>query len=125
MGSLQTVMKDSREFARAVAMWADEKKAEEVMILDLRGLSDITDFFVLCNGLSTPQLKAIATHIKQSAKESGKVPIGREGDFGGAWVVLDFGDVVVHIFKPDAREFYCLEDYWNDAPREALSSPDV
>ena len=118
MGCLQTAMKDSRDFARALAIWADEKKAEQIVILDLRGLSDITDFFVLCNGLSTPQLKAIASHIKQSAKESGKLAIGREGDFGGAWVVLDFGEVVVHIFMPDARKFYSLEDYWNDAPRE-------
>jgi ribosome-associated protein len=111
-------MSNSRDFARAVASWADEKKAEKIVIMDLRGLSDITDFFVLCNGLSIPQLKAIASHIKQSAKEAGRLPIGREGDFGGSWVVLDFGDVVAHIFKPDAREFYSLEDYWNDAPRE-------
>lgn len=110
-------MNSSKELAQAIARWASEKKAENILILDLRGHSDIADYFVLCNGLSTPQLKAIATHIKQSAKDAGHSTTGRDGDFGGAWTALDFGDVVAHIFKPDARAYYALEDYWNDAPR--------
>ncbi len=113
-------MNDSVQFARAVARWADEKKAEKILILDLRGISDVTDFFVLCNGLSVPQLKAIASHIKHSAKEAGRVLMGKEGEFGTDWVVLDFGDVVVHVFKPEAREYYSLESYWNDAPQETF-----
>ncbi len=115
-------MKDSTELAYAIAHWAAEKKAENILILDLRGHSDIADYFVLCNGLSTPQLKAIGSHIKQSAKEAGHHTTGRDGEFGTSWTALDFGDVIAHIFKPDARQFYAIEDYWNDAPRLHIES---
>ena len=87
-------------------------------MLDLRGISTFTDFFVICSGTSEPQLKAIANELETRLREDYSVrPIAVDGFPASQWMVLDFLQVVVHIFHRDKRAFYSLEDLWGDAPR--------
>ncbi len=94
-----------------------ERKAQDVMALDLRGISSATDFFVLASGTSDVQVRAIAEHVTEELKKDGTRPDHVEGLSGGRWVLLDYIDFVVHVFHPQAREFYQLETLWGDAPR--------
>ncbi len=88
------------------------------MILDLRGISSFTDFFVICSGTSEPHLKAIAGEIEQRLKEDhGIRPAAVDGFPASQWMVLDYLQVIVHVFHGDKRAFYSLEDLWGDAPR--------
>ncbi len=88
------------------------------MILDLRGISSFTDFFVICSGTSEPHLKAIAGEIDQRLKEDhGIRPAAVDGFPASQWMVLDYLQVIVHVFHSDKRAFYSLEDLWGDAPR--------
>ena len=106
------------ELARACGRFADEKQASEVTILDLRGLSQLCDFFVICTAGSEPHLKAIREHALRSLTDQHAVKTNhRDGVAESQWIVLDFIDVIVHIFHQDRREFYALEDLWADAPR--------
>jgi ribosome-associated protein len=109
--------KRSRETALTIAQLALDKKAVEVVVLDVHGLSSYADFFVVMTAESDPQLNAIADHIEQKMKERGERPLGIEGTHAGRWVLLDFGDVVAHVFFPDTRCFYDIEGLWADAPR--------
>ena len=93
-----------------------DRKAEEVMALDLRGISSATDFFVLATGNSDIQVRAIAEHIMEELVKSGVRPLHVEGLDRARWVLMDFVDFVVHVFHPLAREFYQLELLWGDAP---------
>lgn len=97
--------------AKRLAKMIDEKKGEEVVIFDLRGLSPITDHFVIATGLSEVHVKAIADHIM--VNES---PQHAEGLTPATWVLLDFVDVIVHLLSKQARDFYGLERLWGDAP---------
>jgi ribosome-associated protein len=101
---------------RAVEL-AQERKAHEVVVLDLRGISSATDHFVLASGRSDVQVKAIAEHVSEEMKKEGHRPDHIEGLQGGRWVLLDYIDLVVHVFHPQARSFYQLENLWGDAPR--------
>jgi ribosome-associated protein len=93
-----------------------------VLALDLRGISSFTDFFVICSGTSEPHLKAIAGEIEERLKLDDKVkPVAVDGYPMSHWIVIDYSDVVVHIFHEEKRGFYCLEDLWSDAPRLKLS----
>ena len=94
-----------------------DKKAEDVVILDLRKISSLTDFFVICSGTSDPHLKAIANEILNKLKELGLHRKHYAGTPASRWLVLDYADVLVHIFHPKSREFYALEDLWKDAKR--------
>jgi len=94
-----------------------ERKALDVMVLDLTGISSATDHFLLATGNSDVQVKAIAEHILDELKKAGDRPEHVEGLEGGRWVLLDYIDYVVHVFHPQAREFYQLESLWGDAPR--------
>jgi ribosome-associated protein len=105
----------------AAARSALERKAQDIVILDLRGLSTATDFFLIASGTSDIQVKAIADHILEESKEAGVRPDHLEGLRGGRWVLLDYIDFVVHVFHPDARAFYQLESLWGDAPRLSVS----
>ncbi len=88
------------------------------MVLDLRGISTFTDFFVICSGTSEPHLKAIAGEIEQRLKEDhGIRPAAVDGFPASQWMVLDYLQVIVHVFHSDKRAFYSLEDLWGDAPR--------
>lgn len=100
---------------------AAEKKAFDVMALEVRELLVITDYFVLATGRTDRQVKTIAEEVERLLRETaGRKPIGREGESEGKWVLLDYGDVVVHVFTPEERAFYRLERLWADAPRIPL-----
>jgi len=107
---------DGMEFALAVAKHAHENNAKMVKVLDLRGISSIADFFVICNASSIPQLKALRRDIDKDIQNAYLVsPRAIEGSPESLWLVLDYVDVVVHIFHNDLRETYSLEELWSDA----------
>ena len=99
-----------------------ELKAHELVVLDLRGISTATDFFVLVSGTSDVQVRAIAEHVVDELKAEGVRPGHIEGIRGGRWVLLDYIDFIVHVLHPEARIFYQLEDLWGDAPRWDVSN---
>ncbi len=104
--------------ARAAADYADAKKAEDIVILDARGISPVTDYFVICTVTSSPQLRAVRNEISEKLAENhGVRPLVREDNLESLWLILHYGDVMVHIFLKEKREFYALEELWNDAPR--------
>ncbi len=114
-------MADALDIAKACARYADDLQAEDILIIDLRGLSSITDYFVICTGSSTPHLKAIRRDISQKvADELGEKPRSVEGAPESQWLVIDFVNVIVHVFHRDKRDLYGLENLWKDAPRLAL-----
>jgi len=114
---------DSNGFilAEQAAFWMLEIKSEDVVILDLRGRSDVCDFFVIATGLSDVQVKAIGRSVQDHLHTSGQKPLSREGFNEGRWVLLDYFDVVVHIQRPEARQYYRLVSLWGDAPRLEIS----
>jgi ribosome-associated protein len=115
---MKRTLDDSLRLALACRDAADDKKAEDPVLLDVRGLSTFTDYLLICSAASEPQLKAIANSITEHAREKlGRSPLGREGAPASQWVVVDFGDVTVHVFHAARRSFYRLEELWNDAPR--------
>ena len=96
---------------------AIEKKAQDPVILELKEISSITDYFLLCTGKSDRQVQAIAQAIEEALKKQGVRPIGKEGTAQGQWILMDYDDVVVHIFIEPIRKLYDLEGLWIDAPR--------
>ena len=98
------------------ARLAQEKKAGEVRALDVRERASFTDFFLLCSGTSDRQVSAIAIHIEESLKKEGVRPLGVEGLREGRWVLLDYGDFVVHVFLESVRDFYKFDRLWGAAP---------
>ncbi len=106
--------------ARLAAEAADSKKAFDVMVLDLRALTYITDYFVICSGSSTTQVSAITDGIGTALARAGRHPSHVEGEAESNWVLMDYGDVVVHVFEEQTRQYYCLERLWGDAPRVPL-----
>lgn len=109
------------ELARRIGQLALEKRGEEVVLLDLRGLSAACDFFVIASALSPPHLAAIADHVADSLAGEGLRPWHIEGLKNRRWVLVDFVDVVVHLFLAETREYYRLENLWSEAPREDLA----
>ncbi len=112
-----------REVRRAIELLFD-RKATDVILLDLRGLSTATDFFLLASGRSDTQVTAIAEHLVQEMAQEGIRAGSVEGLRGGRWVLVDYFDFVVHVFHPAARDFYQLERLWGDAPAHQLISDD-
>jgi ribosome-associated protein len=109
---------DSRKLALLCRELADDKKAEDIVILDVRELSSVTDYFVIVTGTSEPHLRAIVDEIVDELKEDLDLrPNAIDGTFHAAWVVLDYFDVIVHVMRKDVREKYDLETLWGDAPR--------
>jgi ribosome-associated protein len=96
---------------------AVEKKAQDPVLLELKGLSSFTDYFLLCSGKSDRQVQAIAQEIEEALKKRGIRPLGIEGTVEGKWILMDFEDVVVHVFLEPVRKFYDLEGLWIDASR--------
>ena len=111
--------------AHAAAEAAASRRARNVTILDLRGLAAFTDFFVICTATSDTHAAGIADIVEESIEESGTKPWHREGSRGDRWMLLDYIDVVVHVFLADAREFYGLERLWADASPTVLEDDEV
>jgi ribosome-associated protein len=99
-----------------------ERKAQHLMVLDLRGVSNATDFFLLASGTSDLHTRSIAEHVIDELKKDGVRPDHVEGLRGGRWVLIDYIDFVVHVFHPAARDFYQLERLWGDAPAHELEA---
>jgi ribosome-associated protein len=95
---------------------AEDRKAIDLRVLDIREISIIADYFIICTGRSTPQVQAIADNIREELEKEGKIAAHVEGYREGTWVLLDFGDVIIHIFQDAERQFYNLERLWGDAP---------
>ncbi len=112
---------DSTEIAIAAARAASDKKAEDIIVIGVSELLVVTDYFVICTGRTDRQVRVIAEEIEDQLREKvGVKPTGREGVEQGTWVLLDFVDVVVHVFQPAERDFYRLEKLWSDAPHLEL-----
>jgi ribosome-associated protein len=103
------------ELARRIVDLAEDKKAADIVLLDLTALTTLADYFVICSGGSERQLAAIADGIVGGLRDERTRPIGREGTAASHWVLLDFGAVVVHIFTPPERDYYGLEKHWSEA----------
>lgn len=111
----------SEQLARTLAAITDSKKAEEVVVLDMRKLVAYTDFLVICTARSERQARAIVDEVRVRVKrESGLLPGGVDGGGEAGWTILDYLDCVLHVFTPEARERYGLEELWRDAPRLEL-----
>jgi ribosome-associated protein len=110
------------DIARACALYAEDKKAENIRILDLRGLSPVSDYFVIVTALSTPQLRAVRDEIIERMKEEhATAPSVKDGNFESQWIILVYGSVMVHILTPEKRDYYALEELWGDAPEITLT----
>ena len=108
----------SKEFALLAAEAASDKKAEDIVALDVSQLLVVTEYFVIATGRTNIQVGAIADWVEEVLRDKGgEKPIGREGAGEDKWVLLDYGDVVIHVFQPAERDFYRLEKLWSDAPR--------
>jgi len=115
---------DSKKLALLCREFADNKKADDIVILDVRDLSSVTDYFVIASGTSEPHLRAIVEEITSKLRdEHGIRPVRTDGSTQGAWVALDFFDVIVHIMRTDTRERYDLEGLWGDAKRVKPRKP--
>ena len=112
---------NSQELAREAARLTLTKRAEDVVILDLRQLDGVCDFFVIATGHSEIQVKAIADAVEEGLRERGMRPWHSEGFEARRWVLLDYVDVVVHVFHARAREYYLLDKLWGDAAREDVA----
>ncbi len=116
---------DSKLFAEKIADLIFNKKGYDVRIIDLRSLTTFSDFFVICSADSETQVKAIADEIDKSLRDEGIKCWHKEGYMALSWVLLDYVDVVVHVFKKDAREFYNIEKLWGDAPSIEIVDPEL
>ena len=114
---------ESRETALLCVRFALEKKAYDLVVLDVRGLTSLADYFVVCTGRSDTQVQAITQGIEENLARQGVRPLSVEGFTRGQWVVVDYGDVVIHVFYEPVREFYDLDRLWARAPRVALPEP--
>ncbi|HEV8616153.1 MAG TPA: ribosome silencing factor [Methylomirabilota bacterium] len=102
--------------ARAAARAALDKKALELVVLDVQAISNVTDYFLVCSGRSTTHLKTISEAIREELKADGVRPLHAEGAPDSGWILLDYGDVLMHVFLEDTRAYYALERLWGDAP---------
>jgi ribosome-associated protein len=111
---------ETKDFADACGRLALEKKAADVVVLDLSGLTDIADYFVLASGTSERHVLTISEAVERDMKEKGITPFSTEGCEEGRWVIIDYGDVVVHVFLQSLRELYDLESLWIEAKRYVM-----
>jgi ribosome-associated protein len=112
---------DSVALARAVAEAALSKKAEDVKLMRMREVSGVCDYFVVCSGDAEVQVRAIAEEVQRRLGECGERVWHREGEDVARWILLDYVNVVVHVFHRDSRKYYDLESLWADAPTESIS----
>ena len=116
-GSTKSVQASSRDKAIRIASLASDKKASGLVIMEMKDLTSYADYFVICTAESSTQIKAISDNIVENMQKEGQRPLSVEGLSQSKWVLLDYADVIAHIFDPDTRLFYDLEKLWLDAPR--------
>ena len=112
--------RDSRERALLCLNASMEKKAKDLIILNVSSVSSFADYFILCSGTSDRQVRAIAAAIQESLKKAEILPLGVEGEDAGRWILLDYDDVIIHVFLESVRTFYDLERLWFETPRAAI-----
>lgn len=113
---------NERELLMTAVKAADDKRAEDILVLNMKGISLIADYFIICHGNSDKQVQAIAREIREKALEQGTDLKRMEGFDEARWVLIDLGDVVVHVFHKEERSYYNLERLWGDAPLENVQS---
>jgi len=107
---------ESAELAHAIVNLVEEHQAEDIVMLDLRTVSILADYFVICSSESERQSRAIMEAVDEGLGHLGKAPLGVEGSASAGWILMDYGDVVLHIFSAEKRAFYRLEEFWQQAP---------
>lgn len=112
----------SEEKVELIVRTADDRQARDMTVLDLRGLTLMTDYFFICSGNSSTHIRTIVDKVNEAMKHAGMAGIRVEGYDAAQWVLMDFGDVVVHVMTPEQREYYHLEEFWNEAARIPLES---
>ncbi len=112
----------NRKLLSVAVKAADDKKAEDIVILNMQGLSTVADYFVICHGNSDKQVQAIASEIKEQVNKRGIDVTRLEGFDDARWILIDLGDVIVHVFHHEERSYYNLERLWGDAPYEDVES---
>jgi len=110
------VMK-SEDIAKKACWILDDKKGSDIVIFDVQKVSGVTDYFVVVSGTSPPHLKALFNELQHSLKQEGVPCFRRAGDPESGWLVLDYIDVVIHVFSPEARQYYAIEELWEEAPK--------
>lgn len=111
---------ETKDIAQKIAAAANDKKAKDILLLNMEGLSPVTDFYVICSASNSTLVKAIADNIEDKLAEAGVHPTHKEGYADARWVLLDYGDVIAHVFLEEERDFYNLEQLWADAPSESF-----
>jgi ribosome-associated protein len=116
---------DGRTLALAAARAAADKQARDVVVMDVRGPIGITDYFLVCSVSSDRQAKTVGDEVERALREEGSRPLRREGEAASGWMLLDYGDLVVHVFGEEQRKHYDLERLWRDAPLVAWEPSDA
>ena len=120
-GSMEILYLYSLDLAREIVDLVEDRKAEDILLLDLRPDNIIADFFIICSGDNERHLRALTEIVRFEVKEKyQKLPFTNEGTYQNGWVVMDYGDVVVHFFSPEKRDFYALEELWDAASKVML-----
>jgi len=119
----QSIKSEAKKFAIETARIAEDSHCEEILVLDLGGISPVTEYFVIATGTSDRQMRSIADEMAQKGKKTGHKVWHVAGRDGGDWIVLDFVDVVVHLFNEELRRYYDLELIWGEAPRVEWRRP--
>jgi len=112
---------NSKELMEKVVKCMDSKKAIDIKVLDISKVTTMADYFVICQGGSSTQMKAIADEVEEKLSEAGVKPFGREGMNTAYWILMDYSDVIVHIFSSESRSFYSIENLWSDAETVDIS----
>ena len=103
-----------KETVNTICKILSDKLATDIKIVEIGGISDLADYFVICSGRSMPQVKAIFEHLEEQLEKQSKFALRKEGYTEGRWIAVDYGDVIVHIFHKDTREIYALDTLWNN-----------
>lgn len=114
----------SEKLCKLVVAALDDTKGKDVVILDVRNMTTVTDYMVIASGSSSRHVRALADNVAQKAKKAGQRPLGIEGESGAEWVLLDLQDVLVHVMLPKVRDFYNLEKLWSIVPSEHATASD-
>ncbi len=112
---------NSKEIMETVVKCMDSKKAADIKVLDISKITTMADYFVICQGGSTTQMKAIADEVEEKLSDAGVKPFGTEGMNTAYWILMDYSDVIVHIFSGESRSFYSIENLWSDAEAVNIS----